>query len=151
MKFQVSGTGASRPIFAVNGIAVIARGTANDVVARGLSLVPGTPGTGADVELDLDHSDYANVLTQNDGGGGIVVVTDPNTEDNVTAPPLLAADGFHELRGSPTVDAGDTDLLERPARHRRAEPAIGFGPPLTSAPTSWGTARRRTSPALPAP
>ena len=128
MKFQVSGTGASRPIFAVNGVAVIARGTANDVVARGLSLVPGTPGTGADVEVDLDHSDYANVLTQNDGGGGIVVVTDPNTEDNVTAPPLLAADGFHELRGSPTVDAGDTDLLSGQHDIDGQNRAIGFGP-----------------------
>jgi hypothetical protein len=130
MKFQVSGTGGSRPIFAVNGIGVIARGAGTDVIARGLSLQPGTPGTGADVEVDLDHSDYATTVTQSDGGGGIVVVTAPNTEENVQARPLLAPDGFHEMRGSPTVDAGDTDLLSGEHDIDGQNREIGFGPTI---------------------
>jgi hypothetical protein len=85
--------------------AVVADGEGSDVAAAGLSF----SGFGASVRIELDHSDYATVSTRTDAGGGAATVTPPGTATNITDPPFLAADGFHQLRGSPTVDKGAID------------------------------------------
>ena len=95
----------------VDGKGVIAKGKGRDVAAEALSQPPKTPGTGAEIRIRLDHSNYATVRTLTDEGEGIASITEPGTSDNVTAPPLLAADGLHQLPGSPTVDKGVTDDL----------------------------------------
>jgi len=95
----------------VDGIGVIARGAAHDVAARGLALRPDLPGTGASVDIHLDHSDYATTFTETDEGGGSATVTEAGSGANIVAPPLLGIDRIHELPGSPTVDAGATDGL----------------------------------------
>jgi hypothetical protein len=93
----------------VHGIGVLARGKAEDVNAGAFSNPPHTPGTGGAATVDLDHSDFATVKTENDAGGGSATLTAPGTGTNVTAAPLLAVDGYHELAGSPTIDAGALD------------------------------------------
>jgi hypothetical protein len=95
----------------VDAKGVIAKGRGRDVAAEALSQPPRTRGTGAEIRIDLDHSNYATVRTLTDEGEGIASITEPGTSDNVTAPPLLAADGLHQLPGSPTVDNGATDDL----------------------------------------
>jgi hypothetical protein len=92
----------------VDAKAVIAHGEEKDVRARGVSTSPGTPGTGADVAIALDHSDYATTDTVTSGGGS-ASVTAAGSGTNITAPPSLAGDGYHQLAGSPTVDKGALD------------------------------------------
>jgi hypothetical protein len=91
----------------VKGKAVIASGAAKDVVARGMSN-NGTPGNGATANIVLDHSSYADVGTET-SGGGTASITTPGTNDNITAEAALAADGYHQLPGSPTVEKGVAD------------------------------------------
>jgi hypothetical protein len=98
----------------VDAIGVLARGTAEDVFAAGLSPGTHTPGTGGRASVELDHSDFVDVGTEIDAGGGTATVTAPGSGTNITAPPLLAADGFHELVGSPTIDAGALDAESGP-------------------------------------
>ena len=92
----------------IDAKAVIAQGGSKDVVARGLSTTPATPGTGAAVAITLDHSDYATTDTATSGGGS-ASVTAAGSGTNLTAAPLLAADGYHQLPASPTVDKGAVD------------------------------------------
>jgi hypothetical protein len=97
--------------FDVFAKSVIARGDGTDVFAAGLSPTPGMSGTGADVQIKLDHSAYEDSGTRTDGGGGTAVVTLPGIASNILDPPLLAVDGYHQLAASPTVDAGNTDAF----------------------------------------
>jgi hypothetical protein len=98
---------ASSPgvIGAVNAIGVIAKGAAKDVIARGLEL---SGGHGATTAIELQASDYATTDTKT-AGTGTASVTEPGTNGNITAPPLLAADNVHQLPGSPTIDKGAVD------------------------------------------
>jgi Ca2+-binding RTX toxin-like protein len=80
----------------VQGRNVIARGGSADVAAD----TGGAPNATATVNLTNSNYD-----TEYEHLGG--TVTDPGTGSNQIAPPLLATDGFHELAGSPTIDAGD--------------------------------------------
>jgi hypothetical protein len=83
-------------IFKVNGSSVIAKGTAADVAASGVR---------ASVNVAFDHSAYATT-----SASGTARVKSPLSDStNVIAPPLLAADGFHQLESSPTVDKGKLD------------------------------------------
>ena len=97
LAYDLSQSGASLSV-KFDAKATIAKGTAEDVFARN--------GAEAEVEVQLDHSDYASVLAE---AGAIV--TPAGAPTNVKAAPLLAADGIHQLIGSPTVDAGATDEL----------------------------------------
>jgi hypothetical protein len=91
------GNGATTTLDARN---VIARGghPSGDVWADTVA--------GATATVTLGHSNYA---TQNEAGTGSSSVTDPGTGTNQTSSPLFAdaANGdFHQLAGSPTIDAG---------------------------------------------
>ena len=96
--------------FTVNASGVIARGTEEDVRAAAFAK-SAIPGTGANLKVVFDHSDYVTTATETDGGEGTVRVTKAGSQTNIKAAPLFAADGFHELPGSPTVNAGATDEL----------------------------------------
>ncbi|MGB7685594.1 MAG: Ig-like domain-containing protein, partial [Solirubrobacterales bacterium] len=99
----------------VDAKSVLTRGGATDVVARGLSDPPNTPGTGGKVAINLDHSDYVNVATATDAGGGIATVTLAGSDTNIVAEPKLAADQVHQLADSLTINAGATDEFSGPA------------------------------------
>ncbi|HSP56036.1 MAG TPA: hypothetical protein VLS25_10660, partial [Dehalococcoidia bacterium] len=95
----------------VNGIGVLTRGEEHDVFAAAFSATPGTPGTGATVNVKLEHSDFKTAFSQVDGGGGTASVSPANSGTNIIGTPQLAADGYHERVSSPTVDTGATDAL----------------------------------------
>jgi hypothetical protein len=103
MRYEAAAFGGNASID-VDAGSVIARGagTGKDVVAEGKA--------GADVNVTLQHSDFETFETSS-SGGGTASVTEPGTGTNITATPLLAADGIHELPGSPTVDKGAIDGL----------------------------------------
>ncbi len=78
-------------------------------------------GTGADIFASTDsnsksmaivnatYSNYANVQINNGGGGSTTSVTPAGSAANQTGSPLFvsaAAGNFHEVVGSPTIDAG---------------------------------------------
>jgi hypothetical protein len=88
---------------------VIARAPASDVFAAGYSLPPHLLGTSARVQVHLDHSAYADVDTAFDEAGLSATVTGVGEEGNIVAVPLLAADGYHQLPSSPTIDSGAVD------------------------------------------
>ena len=82
---------------------VIARGTSFDTVST-------NTGAGTSSALTLTNSNYANPSTT----GSNASTTPPGTNGNQTAAPLFAnaaTGNFHELAGSPTIDAGLADLL----------------------------------------
>ncbi|HEX6665396.1 MAG TPA: hypothetical protein VF081_02240 [Solirubrobacterales bacterium] len=78
----------------------------SDILAEALSNPPNTPGTGADIQVNVDHSSYATVRTATDPGNGTAQITAPGTPTNIVAAPQTRADGFTQLGSSPTVDAG---------------------------------------------
>jgi hypothetical protein len=122
LSYAVFGDG-SLDVFAKS---VIASGKARDVFAAGLRTGPTAPG--GEIRIELDHAAYATVETRTDDGGGTASVTPPGTADNITEPPRLAADGYHQLLGSPTVNAGAVDDFSR-AIDIDGEPRGGDGTP----------------------
>lgn len=94
----------SGPTYVISAKSVIAQGTSQDVRAQA--------GQQTSTTINLDHSNYDTATTQVTGTGGAAAVTPPGTgapNFNVTDPPLLGTDGYHQLAGSPTIDAGATD------------------------------------------
>jgi hypothetical protein len=85
----------------VDAEAVIAQGTDEDVEAF-------ASGMGSDATIGLEASDFVSSEAM-PLGGATAAVTAPGAGTNIIAQPLLAADGFHELPGSPTVDNGAVD------------------------------------------
>ena len=86
---------------------------AKNVIARGTTAdVKGNPDATSSAVVTLDHSNYA---TEASGTTGTTMITNPGTGTNQTASPAFAnagAGNFHQLAGSPTIDAGATvDLL----------------------------------------
>lgn len=92
------------PTVTVSAKSVIAQGTSQDARARASN-------TGADVTFNLDHSSF-DTSTATASSGGTATITPPGTgapNFNITAPAELADDGYHQLAGSPTINAGATD------------------------------------------
>jgi hypothetical protein len=90
------------PTITISAKSLIAEGTTQDVRVR-------ASGTGTSVTMNLDHSDYDTAIDE-DISGGAASVTAPGTgTGNITAAPMFAADGYHEITGSPTINAGATD------------------------------------------
>ena len=89
------------PTVTVTAKSVIAQGTQVDVRARA-TVAP------TSVTINLDHSNFDTSDTST-ATGGVASVTAPGTNFNVVVPALLAADGYHQLAGSPTINAGITD------------------------------------------
>jgi hypothetical protein len=103
------GKGLSYTIFnsgteTVSAKAVIAQGDTVDVEARGAEFGGGA----GHVAIELDHSDFATTEATA-ASGGSASVTSPSANSNISAEPLLAFDGYHELAGSPTINAGAVD------------------------------------------
>jgi len=92
----------------ISAKSTLIKGDFTDLVVRGQSL-GGGGSPGANTVMTLDHSDYAEAETFT-SGTGTASVTAPGTNDNITAAPLLAADRYHQLPASPTVDAGAVDI-----------------------------------------
>jgi hypothetical protein len=97
--------GGSSANWIVNSRSVIAKGTSKDVVAGAILF----GGTCPNTTVSLDYSDYATTQTQTDACGGVAAVSPAGSGNNQTTAPVLAADGFHQLAGSITIDHGFTD------------------------------------------
>jgi Ca2+-binding RTX toxin-like protein len=135
----------------IQGRNVLAAAGQFDVAADGHA---GDATSSAAVSLTASNYDSQSEL---DGG----TVTDPGTGGNQTAAPLLATDGFHQLAGSPTVDAGaaapslgsgDIDAEQRLAgtavdigadEFQPAAPPAGPTPPANPPPNQGPTAKCR--------
>lgn len=104
--FDLSGPGVDFQIDARN---VIADGTSADIRAAASS--------GASSTITLASSNYFTEQETTGGGGVSASVTDPGTGGNQTAAPVFfnaPAGDFHQVAGSPTIDAGTTDSLTGP-------------------------------------
>jgi hypothetical protein len=119
INYELNGPAAG---FEISAIAVIAVGTETDVSAESLR--------GADVKIDLSHSDYATTAALTDADGGIVSVTAAGSGTNIVEPALLAADGIHQLAGSPTVDRGAVDVFSLPFDIDGEQRTIGLAPDI---------------------
>jgi hypothetical protein len=86
----------------VNAMAVIAQGALRDVEASARTAPSSTV-------INLSNSNYDTVF-EGPEGGAVTTVTPAGAQGNVTAAPTFATDGFHQARGSSTVDRGATDL-----------------------------------------
>jgi hypothetical protein len=84
----------------VDGRNVIADGSTADVNGDAQGMPPFS------VTVNLTSSNYDS---ESELSGG--QVTDPGTNGNQTATPLLAADGYHQLLSSPTINGGTADAL----------------------------------------
>ena len=136
--FQAHGSGVN---INVDAKSVIARGGAHDAFAAGLSnFDPPLPNTGGNTSITFEHSNYATTQTNTDSGGGSATITAAGSGTNQTTAPKLAADGFHELAGSPTVDAGAVDGSSATAdiddQRRAIEGAPDIGADELGLPTS---------------
>jgi hypothetical protein len=99
----VAANAVSGETMTINLTNSIARGAGADISASSDS----NPKTTAIV--NADHSNYANVQISNGGGGSTTSVTPAGSATNQTGAPAFvgfAAGNFHELEGSPTIDAG---------------------------------------------
>lgn len=112
--YAITGGGGS---LTVDAKAVIAKGTGPDVAGAG------------HVTIAMTNSDYASKSAA-EVGGFEATVTAPETNGNITGEPLLAADGYHELEGSPTIDAGAVDGFSGAADIDGQSRSIGAGPDI---------------------
>ena len=88
---------------AINLVNSIARGVGADISASTDSNPKST------ATVSAEHSNYANVQISNEGGGSTASVTPAGSGTNQTGAPAFVnatAGDFHELEGSPTIDAG---------------------------------------------
>lgn len=131
-------TGASLAV-TIDAIGTIARGAGTDVSAR-------TDGSvGSSATINLDHCNYSTTLTD----FGTASITSPSVAGNQTAAPVFvnaAADDYHQVVGSPTIDAGAVDGssgstdIDGDARVIGSAADIGFDeyspppPPVTTTP-----------------
>ena len=139
----------------VDVMATIAQGTATDVEAIGAEPAGGST-------ITLSASDYTTTSAV-PKDGGVALVTAPGTEGNITAPPLLAGDLFHQLPGSPTINSGLVDDwsgsadVDGDARIFEGQPDIGADetappdPPTISPPPLNRDAGTATGAGVPPP
>jgi hypothetical protein len=87
----------------------IAKGTTTDVVATAANASGFCPSS---VTVSLDYSDYALASafpgSSCTTGAGSASVTAAGTLNNQTTAPMLAADGYHQVAGSITIDNGSS-------------------------------------------
>ena len=130
--------------FTLNAVNVVARGGNYDV----RSVIAGTGSTSA--TLNLDHSNYVTYFQ-----GPFASLTLPGSGSNQTSAPLFANPGagdFHQLVGSPTIDAGLTAAtngaadLDGEARTIGGSTDIGADEFLPSAPPPGPGASADTTP-----
>jgi hypothetical protein len=123
------------------GKSVIARGVWKDVWAASIDT--------AKVAVNLEHSNYE---TTGLGGTSVRTITDPSTNANQTTAPLFVdapAGDYRQAAGSPTIDAGQSDIFsgtadfERQARPSGAANDIGadeyLAPPAPGGPSGADT------------
>jgi len=99
----VAANAVSDATMTINLTNSIARGAGADISAS----TDSNPKTTAIV--NADHSNYANVQISNGGGGSTTSVTPAGSATNQTGAPAFvdsATGDFHELAGSPTINAG---------------------------------------------
>ena len=116
----------------VNAKSTIAQGTAFDVEAIG-------SGIGGGSTITLEASDFATARAVQTGGG-IASVTEPGTNGNLTAPPLLAADQIHQMAGSPTIDQGSVDGSSGPFDIDGGDRVVGSKPDIGADELAGGNA-----------
>jgi hypothetical protein len=104
LNYFFSTFGAPGPTYTISVKGTIAQGTQHDIRARA--------GQFSTVNVNVDHSNYDTATAVADPNSTAVSVTPPGVGGpnfNVTDAPLLAPDGYHQLAGSPTINAGQTD------------------------------------------
>jgi hypothetical protein len=127
---QTAGT-PEAPQLVVDARNVVADGPAADVAGD----AQGAPASS--VTVNLTSSNYASEEELNGAQ-----ITDPGTNGNQTAAPLLAPDGYHQLIGSPTINGGKTDSLigtldvDGEARVSGSAPDIGADEVQEAAPST---------------
>jgi hypothetical protein len=116
----------------IDARAAIVEGELKDVQAE-------AEGAGSSTTIGLENSDYDNVgVTQ--FGTAVASVTPAGSGKNIITPPLLAADGVHELAGSATVDAGATDSSSGATDIDGASRSVGRAPDIGADELSLPTA-----------
>jgi hypothetical protein len=117
----------------VDAKSVVARGQAIDVLAEGLSnFDPPKPNTGANVFVNLDHSNYVNWSARSDAGGGMAGVTPAGTATNQTDAVVFATDDYHQVAGSGStiLDHGAVDGFSGATDIDGQSRAIGQAPDI---------------------
>jgi hypothetical protein len=124
-----AGPGSNDTVDIVNSIA---RGTTTNVVATAVQLNGFCPES---VTVSLDYSNYASAAASAaigcTTGAGSASVTAAGTLNNQTTAPVLAADGYHQVAGSITIDNGTlaseigTTDIDGQARTVGAAPDMG--------------------------
>ena len=117
----------------INITNTIARPGTNGNGIAGRSTATGTNCPFVDIVVESSNFGNAEASGAAPCSAGDVLITPTNTSDNqnaATSPPLLAADGFHQLANSPTIDAGSPTLaagtdIDGEARTIGTAPDIG--------------------------
>ncbi len=122
VQISVRSTGSGPQSFDAHGAGVIAAGSAADVFVTAES-------GSTNVDLELEHSDYGTAPTAAVAGAS-ASVTPAGSGTNITAEPLFAEDGFHQLANSPTVDAGFMDVLTGARDIDGQRRPLGSGPDI---------------------
>jgi hypothetical protein len=120
LDYFFGGAGANLTISAKG---VIAQGTSVDARARAT--------TSATTTVNLDHSNFDTVSTSSTNGGvGTITAAGTGAPNfNQTTPATLAADGYHQLAGSSTINTGQTDGLSGTQDIDGQNRQIGLAPP----------------------
>jgi hypothetical protein len=116
------GTG---PTATVSAKSVIAQGALRDVRAR----ATGTAQTSVTINLDHSAFDSSDALATDGATASATPAGTGAPNFNVTAAPLLASDGYHQLAGSPTINAGQTDASSGTSDIDGQARQIGLQPP----------------------
>lgn len=123
----------------IDAKSVIVEGPGTDILAS-------VDENNTDSIIELKNSDYDSTRIEVANGAG-ATVTQPGTNGNIQAAPKLAADGFHELPGSPTIDAGIVDSESATLDVDRQPRALGAGADIGADELGQSASSLRCSPA----